>query len=62
MGSGSIFLMRMGLGILFAFVVVKVFYPDGGILAVASFAVFFVGLAYLLAYLRERRQGEERLR
>ena len=62
MDAGSIFLMRMGLGILFAFIVVKVFYPGGGILAVAGFAVFFVGLAYLLAHLRERRQREERLR
>ena len=62
MDAGSIFLMRMGLGILFAFIVVKVFYRGGGILAVAGFAVFFVGLAYLLAHLREKRQREERLR
>jgi hypothetical protein len=62
MGAGSIFLMRMGLGILFAYVIVKAFYPGGGVLAVAGFAVFFVGLAYLLAHLRERRQREERLR
>jgi hypothetical protein len=54
--------MRMGLGILFAYLIVKIFYPDGGILAVAAFAVFFVGLAYLLTHLRERRHREERLR
>jgi hypothetical protein len=29
---------------------------------VAAFAVFFVGLAYLLTHLRERRHREERLR
>jgi len=62
MGAGSIFLMRMGLGILFAFIVVKIFHLGGGILTVAGFAVFFVGLAYLLASLRERRQRQERLR
>jgi hypothetical protein len=62
MGSGSIFLMRMGLGILSAFIVVKIFHLGGGILTVAGFAVFFVGLAYLLAHLREKRQSRERLR
>ena len=56
------FLMRMGLGILFGFIVVKIFHPGGGILTVAAFAVFFVGLAYLLAHLREKRQRRERLR
>jgi hypothetical protein len=62
MGAGSIFLMRMGLSILFAYVMVRVFYPGGGILAVAGFAVFFIGLAYLLTHLRERRQRQERFR
>jgi len=62
MDAGSVFLMRMGLGILFAYAIVRIFYPGGGILVVAGFAVFFVGLAYLLAHLRERRQREERLR
>ena len=62
MGAGSIFLMRMGLSILFGYVIVRVFYPGGGVVAVAGFAVFFMGLAYLLAHLRERRQREERLR
>ena len=62
MNAGSIFLMRMGLGILCAFMVVKIFHFGGGIVTVAGFAVFFVGLAYLLAHLRERRQREERTR
>ena len=61
MDAGSIFLMRMGLSILFAYMVVKIFDLGGGIVTVAGFAVFFVGLAYLLAHLRERRQREERL-
>jgi cytochrome b len=61
MAAGSIFLMRMGLSILFAYMVVKIFRLGGGVVTVAGFAVFFVGLAYLLAHLRERRQGEERL-
>jgi hypothetical protein len=61
MGAGSIFLMRMGLSILFAYLVVKIFYPGGGLLAVAAFTAFFVGLAYLLAHLRRQRHEEERL-
>jgi hypothetical protein len=61
MDAGSIFLMRMGLGVLFAYLTVKIFHFDGGILTVAGFTVFFVGLAYLLAHLREKRQREERL-
>jgi len=62
MEAGSVFLMRMGLSILFAFMVVKIFHPGGGIVTVAGFAVFFVGLSYLLTHLREKRQREERLR
>ena len=62
MAASSIFLMRMGLSILFAFMVVKIFHFGGGIVTVAGFAVFFVGLAYLLAHLREKRQRDERLR
>lgn len=62
MEAGSVFLMRMGLGILFAFMVTKIFHFGGGIVTVAGFAVFFVGLSYLLAHLREKRQREERLR
>jgi hypothetical protein len=62
MDPRSIFLMRMGLGVLFAFLVVKIFYPEGGYLTVAAFAVFFVGLAYLLTYLRTRREKADRTR
>ena len=62
MNAGSMFLMRMGLGILFAYLVVKIFYPGGGLLSVAAFAVFFVGLAYLLAHLRGKREEQERMR
>ena len=62
MDAGSMFLMRMGLGILFAYLVVKIFYPEGGLLSVAAFALFFVGLAYLLAHLRGKREKQERMR
>ena len=62
MDAGSIFLMRMGLSILFAYMVVKIFHLGGGVVTVGGFAVFFVGLAYLLAHLRERRQRAERSR
>jgi preprotein translocase subunit YajC len=38
----------------------KMFYPRGGILAAGVFTVFLVGMAYLLAHLRQRREQEER--
>jgi membrane protein implicated in regulation of membrane protease activity len=60
MGAGAVFLIRMGLGVLFAFVMVKLFYPRRGMLAVVGFTVFLVGMAYLLAHLREKREQEGR--
>lgn len=62
MSASTIFLMRAGMGILFAYLVVRVFYPGGGLLAVAGFAVFFVGLAYMLEYLRRKRAENEKRR
>ena len=60
MSAGAVFLVRAGLGVLFGFLLVKMFYPRGGIPAAGVFAVFLVGLAYLLAHLRQRREQEER--
>ena len=60
MNAGSIFLMRMGLSILFAYMVVKIFHLGGGVVTVGGFAIFFLGFAYLLAHQREKRQREER--
>jgi hypothetical protein len=60
MGTGAVFLIRVGLGVLFAFVMVKIFYPTGGIVAVVGFTVFLVGMAYLLGHLREKREEEGR--
>ncbi len=60
MGAGAVFLIRIGLGVLFAFLVVRIFYPRGGILAVVGFTVFLVGMAYLLAHLRQKREQNDR--
>ena len=60
MGAGAVFLVRIGLGVLFACLMVKMFYPRGGILAVVGFAVFLVGMAYLLTHLRQKREEEGR--
>jgi len=60
MGAGAVFLIRAGLGVLFGFLAMKMFYPRGGILAAGVFTVFLVGMAYLLAHLRRRREEEER--
>ena len=60
MSAGGVFLIRVGLGVLFGFLMMKMFYPRGGILAAGIFTVFLVGMAYLLAQLRQRRGEEER--
>jgi hypothetical protein len=60
MSAGAVFLIRVGLGVLFGFLMMKMFYPRGGILAAGIITVFLVGMAYLLAHLRQRRQEEER--
>jgi len=60
MSAGAVFLIRVALGVLFGFLVMKMFYPRGGIVAAGVFAVFLVGMAYFLAHLRQRREEEER--
>ena len=60
MSAGAAFLIRVGLGLLFGFLAMKMFYSRGGILAAGTFTVFLVGMAYLLAHLRQRREQEER--
>ncbi|HVO82796.1 MAG TPA: hypothetical protein VMU60_00075 [Syntrophobacteria bacterium] len=60
MSAGAVFLIRVGLGLLFGFLAMKMFYPRGGILAAGIITVFLVGMAYLLAQLRQRREQEER--
>jgi hypothetical protein len=59
MSAGAVFLIRVGLGVLFGFLMMKMLYPRGGILAAGIFTVFLVGMAYLLAQLRQRREEEE---
>ena len=60
MSAGAVFMIRAGLGVLFGLLMMKMFYPRGGILAAGVFAVFLVGMAYLLAHLRQRREEERR--
>jgi len=60
MSAGAVFMIRAGLGVLFGLLMMKMFYPRGGILAAGVFTVFLVGMAYLLAHLRRRREEEER--
>jgi hypothetical protein len=58
MSAGALFLIRVGLGVLFGFLLMKMFYPRGGILAAGVATVFLVGMAYLLAHLRQKRAEE----
>jgi hypothetical protein len=60
LSAAAVFLIRAGLGVLFGFLLMKMFYPRGGILAAGVLSVFLVGMAYLLAHLRQRREEEER--
>jgi hypothetical protein len=60
MSAGAVFLIRVGLGVLFGFLMMKMFYPRGGILAAGTLTVFLVGMAYLLGHLRQRREDGER--
>jgi hypothetical protein len=60
MSTGAVFLIRVGLGVLFGFLLMRMFYPRGGILAAGVATVFLVGMAYLLAHLRQRREEQRR--
>jgi hypothetical protein len=50
-----IFAVRILLGIFFAVLLSRFFFPDAGILSVAGMGVFLVGLAYIFEYFRNRK-------
>jgi len=50
-----IFVLRAILGVVFAVVLTRFFYPGAGIVWVAGAAVGLVGLAYVTEYYRKQR-------
>jgi hypothetical protein len=55
MARFNIFIMRAVLGLVFAVVLARIFRPDFNLVFVGLFAVFLVGMAYLLEVWRERK-------
>jgi hypothetical protein len=51
-----IFVVRAILGILFAILVMRIFHPDSGMVAVMILAVIFVGLAYIFESFRKQKK------
>ncbi|MFP4306114.1 MAG: hypothetical protein ACLFRG_04510 [Desulfococcaceae bacterium] len=51
----NIFIMRAVLGAVFAVVLARIFRPEFSPIVVGLFAVFLVGMAYLMEVWRERK-------
>lgn len=51
----NIFIMRAVLGVVFAVVLARVFRPEFSPVVIGLFAIFLVGMAYLLEIWRERK-------
>jgi len=52
----SMFIMRVCLGGLFAYIIARIFRPEAGIGFIAGMAAFLVIMAYLLEFLRTRNK------
>jgi NhaP-type Na+/H+ or K+/H+ antiporter len=52
-----IFVIRAIMGIVFAILLTKFFYPNAPFLGTAGFAVGLVGLAYITEHFRKRKKG-----
>ena len=57
MSALVIFVIRAILGVLFAVLLARMFYPGANIIGVIGFAIGLVGLAYITEYFRKRRKG-----
>lgn len=51
----NIFIMRAVLGVVFAVVLARVFRPEFSPVVIGLFAIFLVGMAYILEIWRERK-------
>jgi hypothetical protein len=53
----QIFMVRAILGIVFAVVLSRFFYPDTKVLYIIALGIFLVGMAYFFEYLRENKKN-----
>ena len=59
MGKGGFFLVRLMLSVILAFMVVFMFFDSVSVIRVGSFALGFLGFAYLFEYTKKRDKGGE---
>ena len=52
-----VFVVRAILGIVFAVVLSRFFYPDTNIIYIIALGIFLVGMAYFFEYLRENKKN-----
>ena len=57
MSALIIFVIRAILGVIFAVLLTRFFYPKATMLGTAGFAIGLVGLAYITERFRKRRKG-----
>ena len=57
MNALIIFVIRAFMGIIFAILLTRFFYPNAPIIGTAGFAVGLVGLAYITEHYRKRKKG-----
>jgi hypothetical protein len=56
----QVFAIRAVLGIVFAVVILRFFYPGAGIAYSVGLAIFLVGMAYITEAWRHKRRAKER--
>jgi len=54
-GDFNVFVIRAILGIVFAVVLTRLFYPATNVIYVIGLAVFLIGMAYFFEYLRKNK-------
>ena len=57
MSSLTIFAIRAILGVIFAMLLVRFFYPNASVPGIIGFAIGLVGLAYITEHFRKRKKG-----
>lgn len=55
MGDFNVFIIRIILGVVFAVVLTRLFYPGTNLVYVIGLAVFLIGMAYFFEYLRKNK-------
>ena len=59
MSAFYIFIIRAIMGVLFAVLLTRFFYPKAGIVGIMGFAIGLVGLAYITESFRKRKKGPQ---